>query len=337
MQVLSILNANGKPTAFNGIHTSMPKSTEFAEGVSFVTTLLSNVFLIDNDDGSWVLLDTGVPGFAARVRDAARERYGNQPPEAIILSHGHFDHVGNAEELADEWDDAPIYAHRLEMPYVTGKSSYPPGDAVAASGALGFMYRFFPTKPYDLTPRIQVLPEDGTVPGLPEWRAIHTPGHTPGHVAYFRERDGVLVAADALSTAAQDSPRKLLFAPRQFELPPAPFTTDWVAAHTSVLNLARLRPTTVAAGHGLPISGPDTAKRLEQFAGTFKPPKRGRYVRQPAIADETGVVYVPPPVPDFVPVAVGSFAVLAGVAGALWIRNRVKADREEEERTRRAA
>jgi glyoxylase-like metal-dependent hydrolase (beta-lactamase superfamily II) len=278
-----------------------------------------------------------LPGFAARVRAAARERYGNQPPEAIILSHGHFDHVGNAEELADEWDAAPIYAHRMEIPYLTGKSSYPPGDAVAASGALGFMYRFFPTKPYNLTPRVQTLPEDGSVPGLPEWRAIHTPGHTPGHVAFYRERDRVLIAADALSTAAQDSPSKLLFAPRQFERPPAPFTTDWVAAHASVRELAGLRPMIVAAGHGFPISGAKTADQLQDFAKDFTPPKRGRYVRQPAIADENGVVYIPPPVPDIMPVAVGSFAVLAGVAGALWMRNRRRGNREDEEQTRRAA
>jgi glyoxylase-like metal-dependent hydrolase (beta-lactamase superfamily II) len=316
----------------------MPKSTEFAEGVSFVTTLVANLFFIDNEDGSWVLLDTGVPGFAGRVREAARERYGNQPPEAIILSHGHFDHVGNAAELADQWDGAAIYAHRMEMPYVTGKAAYPPGDAVAASGALGFMYRFFPTKPYDLTPRIKTLPEDRSVPGLPEWRAIHTPGHTPGHVSFFRERDRVLIAADALSTAAQDSPSKMLFAPRQFERPPAPFTTDWVAAHASVLELAGLRPMIVASGHGFPISGAKTAERLAEFAENFTPPKRGRYVRQPAIADETGFVYIPPPAPDIMPIAVGSFAVLAGVAGALWMRNRRKSRAEDDDRqSRRAA
>jgi glyoxylase-like metal-dependent hydrolase (beta-lactamase superfamily II) len=299
----------------------MRKSTEFAEGVSYATTLLANLYFIENDGGSWVLLDTGLPGFGARVREAVRERFGERRPLAIILSHGHFDHVGNARELAEFWD-IPIHAHRLEMPYLTGRSSYPPGDAVAASGALGFMYRFFPTKPYNLQPRIQPLLEDGTAPFLPDWRVIHTPGHTPGHLAFFRERDRVLIAVDALSTAAQDSPSKLLFAPRQFELPPAPFTTDWGAARLSVENMAELQPLTVAAGHGFPITGPETAQRLQRFAQTFRPPKRGRYVTQPAVADETGVLYVPPPVPDITTVAMGGFAVIAGVAGALWMRKR---------------
>ena len=309
----------------------MTRATEFAEGVSYLTTLVSNLYFIDNEDGSWVLLDTGLPGFAARVRSAAQERYGAASrPRAIILSHGHFDHVGSAEELARFWD-VPIYAHRLEMPYVTGMSGYPPGDPVAASGTLGFMYRFFPTRPYDLTPRVTVMPEDGSVPELPEWQAVHTPGHTPGHLAFFRERDRVLIAVDALSTAALDSPTKLLFARRDFELPPAPFTTDWVAAKTSVQKMAELDPQIVAAGHGFPIAGRHVPMRLRKFAAEFRPPKKGRYVRQPAVADESGVVFVPPPVPDIMPTVVGSAAILAGIAGVVWFRTRRRTGRTADE------
>jgi glyoxylase-like metal-dependent hydrolase (beta-lactamase superfamily II) len=302
----------------------MRRATEFAEGVSYLTTLLSNLYFIDNEDGSWVLLDCGMPGFAAAIKSAAEQRYGHgRPPQCIVLSHGHFDHVGSANALAQHWD-VPIYAHRLEMPYVTGLSSYPPADAVASDGSLGFVYRLFPRRPYDLTPHLQVMPEDDSVPGLAGWKAIHTPGHTPGHVAYFREQDRVLIAADALSTAAQDSPTKLLFSRRNFERPPVPFTTDWVAAKTSVQKLAELDPETVAAGHGLPLSGRDIPMRIRKFAAEFTAPKKGRYVNQPVVADETGVLYVPPPVPDIGPAVAGGAAVLVGVASVLWLRNRSK-------------
>jgi glyoxylase-like metal-dependent hydrolase (beta-lactamase superfamily II) len=311
----------------------MIRATEFAEGVSYVTTLLSNLYFIDNDDGSWALLDAGLPGIAARIRAAAQQRYGaDSAPKTIILSHGHFDHVGSVQELADYWD-IPIFAHRLEMPYLTGRSSYPPGDPVSSSGSLGFIYRFFPTKPYNLAPRVQLLPEDGTVPGLPGWRAVHTPGHTPGHVAFFRERDRVLLAADALTTGTLDSPMKFLFSKRDFQLPPAPFTTDWVAAKNSVQKLAELDPLTVAVGHGFPLSRLDLPSRLRRFAAEFEPPKKGRYVRQPALADETGVTFIPPPVPDITPAVVGGLAVLGGIAGAVWYANRRRRSRDVERRT----
>ena len=46
---------------------------------------------------------------------------------AIVMTHGHFDHVGALEDLAEEWD-TPVDAHPLEHPYLDGKASYPPGD-----------------------------------------------------------------------------------------------------------------------------------------------------------------------------------------------------------------
>src|SRR5438067_1299919 len=62
-------------------------------------------------DREWVLIDTGIPGSAGAIARAARKRFGeNSRPAAIILTHGHFDHVGAVKTLADEWE-TPIYAH----------------------------------------------------------------------------------------------------------------------------------------------------------------------------------------------------------------------------------
>lgn len=78
-------------------------------------------------------------------------------------------------------------------------------------------------------------------------------------------------------------------------------TSDWGAARTSVEQLAALRPRTVAAGHGRPVSGAQVAGDLQRFAERFTPPIGGRYSYRPAITDERGVVSVPPPVPDPLP------------------------------------
>ncbi|RYG42120.1 MBL fold metallo-hydrolase, partial [bacterium] len=51
-------------------------------------------------DGGWTLIDAGIPGFAGKIVEAAEERFGKGArPNAIVLTHGHFDHIGSLESL----------------------------------------------------------------------------------------------------------------------------------------------------------------------------------------------------------------------------------------------
>jgi glyoxylase-like metal-dependent hydrolase (beta-lactamase superfamily II) len=71
-------------------------------------------------DRRWVLVDAGVAGSKETIERAAAARFGpGARPSAIVLTHGHFDHVGALEQLAAEWD-APVYAHPLEHGYLDG-------------------------------------------------------------------------------------------------------------------------------------------------------------------------------------------------------------------------
>lgn len=63
----------------------------------------------------------------------------------------------------------------------------------------------FPRRPIDVSRWLQRLPEDGSVPQMPGWRWIHTPGHTPGHISFWRERDRTIIAGDAFITTNQES------------------------------------------------------------------------------------------------------------------------------------
>ena len=295
--------------------------SKVADGVFHTKILFVGAYFVKTQD-SWVLIDTGLPKSEGKSRRAAENHFGaGTKPSAIILTHGHFDHAGAALELAKLWN-VLIYAHRLEMPYLTGKSDYPPQDS-SMGGAIAQMARFFPHSGYDFRDRVRKLPESGEIAEMPGWMIQHTPGHTHGHISLWRESDRTLLAGDALATMDLDSWISNVTEKQEFCSPPKPFTSDWQAAQRSIEMLADLEPNSVGAGHGQPIIGAFTAQKLKEFARNFKPPQKGRYVKSPAIADETGVISVPPPVPDNVKVvASAAAAVGAGFALAGLIRRR---------------
>jgi len=174
-----------------------------------------------------------------------------------------------------------VYAHREEMPYVTGERSYPPPDPSVGGGMMARMAGLYPRGPIDITGRVQPLPADGSIPVLPGWRWIHTPGHTQGHVSLFRPLDRVLIAGDAFCTTKQESFFAVASQRPELHGPPAYFTTDWDAARNSVHSLAALLPAFVAPGHGQPMAGDGTLRALQQLAMRFDAvarPEQGRYV-----------------------------------------------------------
>ncbi len=286
--------------------------TRIAPDVGWLPISFVNTYFLGSPGGPWVLVDTGLPGRSGQILAAAEARFGaGTKPEAIVLTHGHFDHAGSAEKLARKWN-VPIYAHRLELPYLTGRSAYPPQDPTVG-GAIAFLSRFMPSGSYDFGDLVLELPAK-TVPGMPEWEWMHTPGHSPGHISLFRPSDRALIAGDAFATMDMDSWTGLITGRKVLARAGAPFNSDWQATEASVKDLARLHPTVVGAGHGMPMSEDDLPMRLERYASRFLPPRHGRYVHRPARTDKDGVVSLPRAPFDFVPYATAASLLLLGIA-----------------------
>ena len=268
----------------SGIHEVLPD-------LAYRRLAMVNVVFVGHPqagDRGWVLVDAGIPATKGLIKRAAAARFGEARPSAIVLTHGHFDHVGVLEDLAAEWD-VPVYAHALERPYLDGSASYPPGDPTVGGGLMALLSPLYPTRPVDVGSRLKVLPDDGSVPPMPGWRWLHTPGHSSGHVSLWREEDKVLIVGDAFITVAGESAYATALQQPEVHGPPKYFTVDWAAARDSVRTLAALKPAVAIAGHGQPLQGHELQRGLERLASRFDEvavPAHGRYAEQPARAED---------------------------------------------------
>lgn len=213
---------------------------------------------------SWVLIrdgaritvvDTGYPGDRQRVL-ASLDRIGGTRAQvdAILLTHGHADHLGCVESLRAA-DDIPVYTHELEAPNVRGEHI----EQVSVGTVLRMAWR-----PTVLAWTMDVLRLEGTrprrpqelltfsggaldVPGRPV--AVHTPGHTSGHACFHLPDRGVLLVGDALMTEhalGQGTGPRLL---------PDFFNVDSTRARASLESLRHLPADVVVPGHGSAFLG----------------------------------------------------------------------------------
>ncbi|KNF08597.1 Zn-dependent hydrolase [Gottschalkia purinilytica] len=268
------------PELLHKISNMTMKSEEITKDIILIQFTIVNACIISSPDG-WFLVDTGMENSADFIIQVSEEHFGKDSrPKGIILTHGHFDHIGSVIKLTKHWD-VPVYAHELEIPYLKGKKDYPKGDSTVGGGMVSLLSPTFPHHSIDLGNRIHPLPSDGSIPEMHDWIWIHTPGHTQGHISLFRKKDRVLIVGDAFTTLKQESMLSVLTQNKEISGPPAYLTTDWNLAEKSVRRLKELDPSLVITSHGLPMKGEELTKHFDMLVKHFKEiavPEHGRFV-----------------------------------------------------------
>ena len=189
-----------------------------------------------------VLVDAGMPQTAGKLVAALRGR----PLSAHALTHAHVDHAGGSKRVADELG-LPVWA--------------PAGDArdveagTPTPGPSRFSRMTVRASGWPAVPVARSLAAGDEVGGF---RVVDAPGHTPGHVAFFRESDRVLVGGDAFTAMGLLTTRRGVFAP------PAPVNFDQAQVHATMRALAELEPSVALFGHGPAVR--DAAAKLRAVA-----------------------------------------------------------------------
>src|SRR5947209_7469591 len=200
-----------------------------------------NCYLVREEDGLTVI-DTGMSGQAqAIVREASKL---GLPIVRIVLTHAHVDHVGSLDALHAALPQAQIAISERDARFLSGDKSLDPSEPQVPLRGGYPVCRTVPT----------LLLHEGDRIGSLE--VIATPGHTPGHPAFFDTRDRTVIAGDAFQTqggVAVSGTFEWLF--------PLPALATWHKglALESARKLLALQPSELAVGHGRVLSQPQAA------------------------------------------------------------------------------
>jgi hydroxyacylglutathione hydrolase len=185
-----------------------------------------NVYLVGD-----VLIDAGTRWARSRILRQVH----NHPIRMVALTHCHPDHQGVARLICEQ-RQAPLACHEADVPAAEGRAPMQPNNWLIRMGVRVW------AGPYHRVGR--VLHDGDEVAGF---RVIHAPGHTPGHVMFFRESDRLVIAGDVLANL------NFLTGRAGLREPPSAFSVDAAENRRSIHKLLELKPSLICFGHGPPL------------------------------------------------------------------------------------
>ena len=218
---------------------------------TFTGLLVGRVYCIADPDGL-TLIDTGMSLAAPRIlRQLAAAGHRPGDVRRILITHAHPDHIGGLPELQAR-TGAQVIASAADRPVIEGREPAPRPPRETLSGPARLMWR--PGARAAPTPVDRVVADGETLPDvLDGLQVIATPGHTPGHLAFWQPARRLLFCGDLIMHTAG------------LRLPIAAFTVDMAQNRRSIGHAAALTPAVVCFGHGAPLMK-NAAAAVQTFA-----------------------------------------------------------------------
>lgn len=219
---------------------------------TFDSLIAGRVYLIEDPDG-FTLIDAGIPPSGTRIVqqiEASGRTIGGL--KRILITHAHPDHIGALKFLHDK-SGAQVIASALETRVLTENLPIPMPDRASLPPLAKPMRP--PETRVEQVPVDRVVSDGDTLPDvMGGLQVIATPGHAPGHLAFWQPEQRVLFMGDVLFNI-----------PFGLRLPLAAFTVDMAENKRSLAKLCALDTAVACFGHGQPIMN-DAAGRLRTFA-----------------------------------------------------------------------
>lgn len=224
------------------------KASEHVTGITFKKLYTVSVWAVKSDDGGYLLVDTGFNG--SDVEGELNRAGFNGPPKAIVLTHCHLDHCGNAARLAGKWG-VPVIASAEETPLIDGSkklSQYASGPLRSTFFKLLGLLKHIQADAVEVT---RTVKDGDLIDGV---EVISIPGHTPGQIALFQKDDGACISADCFMNMKNNISHD----------PISLIDIDREAAVRSMRRVAGLKAKVILPSHG-PALREDGSERITKF------------------------------------------------------------------------
>lgn len=207
---------------------------------TFTGLMVGRVYLLVEDDGLTLIdasLDTAADRIARQITGAG---YTLTDVKRILITHGHFDHVGGVPRLK-ELTGAEVLIPVGERPHLEDCVPFPMPDMATLPGI--WRYVRVPRAPLSPIPFDDVIQDGDVLDIMGGLHVLSTPGHSPGHVSFWQPERRILFCGDVM----------MRFLGPNLRVPFVFVSPDMAENTRAVGRLAALEPETLCMGHGQPI------------------------------------------------------------------------------------